>query len=152
MRLTAVAGVTLALGIALGACGGDGDTGGSLQVTFDGSDCSYSGPGILSEGLTTFQLDNQSEIRFSEMRVTLNILEFDEGRNFDDLVALADDPAAVSELHGPPAWAPSVKTARAGGGESTTFEVSLAAGNYALWCVTQLPSFSVQAVAPLTVE
>ncbi len=130
--------------LVIAACGGngDGEGGGSLEITFDGTDCGFRGPETVSENNISVVVNNQAA-----RVVTLEVLRLEEGRSFDDLAS------HIEGLEGPnhlPSWASSITANPAAAGEKTTFGLALTAGSYALACVTE-PPLVVQAVAPFTV-
>ena len=130
--------------LVIAACGGngDGEGGGSLEVTFDGTDCGFRGPETVSESNISVLIDNQAATV-----VTLNVLRLEEGRSFDDLASHIEGVEVPNDL---PSWASSITATPAAAGEKTTFGMALTAGSYALVCVTELP-LGVQAVAPFSV-
>lgn len=130
--------------LVIAACGGNGDDegGGSLEVTFDGTDCGFRGPETVSESNISVLIDNQAATV-----VTLNVLRLEEGRSFDDLASHIEGVEGPNDL---PSWASSITATPAAAAEKTTFGMALTAGSYALVCVTDLP-LGMQAVAPFTV-
>ena len=131
------------LGIIAGACGDDGqdEASSTLQVTFDGTDCTYSGPEEVSESDIGVRVDNRSE-----EAVTLDVFRLQEGNTFDDLVAHIGAGSAET-----PTWARLVGSMPTSAGETANFGMALSAGNYALVCSTDLPRPQMQAVAAFTV-
>ncbi len=130
--------------LVIAACGGngDGEGGGSLEVTFDGTDCGFRGPETVSESNISVLIDNQAATV-----VTLDVLRLEDGKSFDDLASHIEGAEGPNYL---PSWASSITATPAAAGEMTTFGMALTAGSYALVCVTELP-LGVQAVAPFTV-
>ena len=130
--------------LVIAACGGngDGEGGGSLEVTFDGTVCGFRGQDTVSQSNISVLIDNQAATV-----VTLDVLRLEEGRSFDDLASHVEGVEGPDYL---PSWASSITATPAAAGEKTTFGMALTAGSYALVCVTELP-LGVQAVAPFTV-
>ena len=128
--------------LVIAACGGNGEGGGSLEITFDGTDCGFRGSETVSESNISVLIDNQAATV-----VTLNVLRLEEGKSFDDLASHIEGAEGPDDL---PSWASSITANPAAAGEKTTFGMALTAGSYALVCVTELP-LGVQAVAPFTV-
>lgn len=128
--------------LVIAACGGNGEGGGSLEITFDGTDCGFRGSETVTESNISVLIDNQAATV-----VTLNVLRLEEGRSFDDLASHIEGAEGPDDL---PSWATSITATPAAAGEKTTFGMALTAGSYALVCVTELP-LGVQAVAPFTV-
>ena len=128
--------------LVIAACGGNGEGGGSLEITFDGTDCGFRGSETVTESNISVLIDNQAATV-----VTLNVLRLEEGRSFDDLASHIEGAEGPDDL---PSWASSITATPAAAGEKTTFGMALTAGSYALVCVTELP-LGVQAVAPFTV-
>ena len=128
--------------LVIAACGGNGEGGGSLEITFDGTDCGFRGSETVTESNISVLIDNQAATV-----VTLNVLRLEEGRSFDDLASHIEGAEGPDDL---PSWVSSITATPAAAGEKTTFGMALTAGSYALVCVTELP-LGVQAVAPFTV-
>ena len=128
--------------LVIAACGGNGAGCGSLEITFDGTDCGFRGSETVTESNISVLIDNQAATV-----VTLNVLRLEEGRSFDDLASHIEGAEGPDDL---PSWATSITATPAPAGEKTTFGMALTAGSYALVCVTELP-LGVQAVAPFTV-
>ena len=128
--------------LVIAACGGNGEGGGSLEITFDGTDCGFRGSETVSESNISVLIDNQAATV-----VTLNVLRLEEGKSFDDLASHIEGAEGPDDL---PSWASSITATPAAAGEKTTFGMALTAGSYALVCVTEVP-LGVQAVAPFTV-
>ncbi len=130
--------------LVIAACGGngDGEGGGSLEVTFDGTVCGFRGPETVSQNNISVLVDNQAATV-----VTLDVLRLEEGKSFDDLALQIEGAEGPDDL---PSWASSITATPAAAEERTTFGMALTAGSYALVCVTELP-LGVQAVAPFSV-
>lgn len=71
------AALVILLGIVTAACGGGGRhaAGSTLQVTLDGTDCTYSGPQEVSESDIGLRVDNQGEAV-----LTLEVFRLQEGK------------------------------------------------------------------------
>ena len=92
------------VGVALAFVTGDGtEVAGSdsrlLQLTFDGEQCTYEGPSVLSAGEIEIVYHNKSseDIRFRFVRL-------DEGRTTQDMLDYLADPNS----RGPPSWTTGV--------------------------------------------
>jgi hypothetical protein len=137
----------IALDIIAAACGDDGDNGAegndsTLEVTFDGTDCTYSGPEQVSENNINFRVANDSDTV-----LMLDIFRLDESKTFDDLAKHFDgEPGSAV----PSSLAQAVKSIPVPATDATAFGMALTAGEYALVCVTS-PQLRVQAVAPFRV-
>lgn len=140
-----IAAFLIVLGIMAAACGNDGqpEAGSTLQVTFDGTDCTYSGPEEVSESNIGFRVVNQSEAV-----LTLEVFRLQESKTFDDLDEHIKGGAGSAE---PPPWVRSVGSVPTPSDKTSTFGMALSAGNYALVCTTGAPSLRAQAVASFTV-
>ena len=96
----ATAALIIIVGVALAFVIGDGtEVVGSdsrlLQLTFDGEQCTYEGPSVLSAGEIEIVFHNES----SEV-ISFTFVRLDEGRTTQEMIDyIADDPTA-----GPPSW------------------------------------------------
>ena len=114
------------------ACGDDGDgggDGGSAEVTFNGSDCAYSGPETVSAG-KVIVFDNQSE-----RSARLDVGKLDEGRTLDDLVEASAELGSEAESAGRPPWITGGTIFESLAGESATRDLAFPPGNYSLICL-----------------
>ena len=57
------------------------------EVTFDGENCSFDGPGIIREGKVIIVLNN-----LTETPVHLEIIKLDEGKTWQDVLDLFNEP------------------------------------------------------------
>lgn len=57
------------------------------EVTFDGENCSFDGPGVIREGKVIIVLNN-----LSETPVQLEIMKLDEGKTWQDVLDLFNEP------------------------------------------------------------
>jgi len=132
------------LGIIPAACNAGQDVAkNTIEVTFDGDGCKYQGSKEVSESDISVRVDNQSE-----GALMLDVLRFQEGKTYEDLVAYFGSGAGPAEL---PSWSRSVASMPASARESVSVGMALSAGNYALVCSTELPTPQVQPVAAFTV-
>jgi hypothetical protein len=146
----ASAAAAIAIGIALlasGACGNDatGPAPAPNVVTIHGADFSYDAPATIPAGMTTVNFVNDGPALHQAQLVRL-----DSGKTIADLKTALTQPGALPgwavQLGGPNAVDPGL-TANA--------TLNLAAGNYALLCVVNVPGgvphFMKGMVQPLTV-
>ena len=96
----------------------------AVLSTFDGIDCTYSGPQEVSESDIGLRVDNQAEAV-----LTLEVFRLQEGRSLDDLVAHFGGGSAE-----PSPWTRSVGSVPTPAGGTANFGMALSAGNYALVC------------------
>jgi hypothetical protein len=90
------------------------------EVTFTAVEYSFEGPESISAGWTRLRLDNQGERSHDLIPVKLG-----EGKTVDDVMA-------ALELEGPPEWATIYGQVTAESGQSASYLVDLAPGNYVL--------------------
>jgi hypothetical protein len=113
------------------AATGEPDGGSSVsevQVTFDGSSCSYTGPGDVSPGIVGVDVVNDSETGVGAL-----LLRLTEDATFDDFVAAHQpepylgEPLDIAEPSG------AVGRVQPGDSGSSTFPVET--GDYVLLCL-----------------
>mgnify|MGYP001818885328 CR=1 FL=1 len=135
-----------ALLLMLGACGDSDETSssdtaassvsGTPQLTFDGSDCVYDGPDDVTAGVVAVEFVNDSDAN-----ANVQVMLLDEGTTIQDYTDQFSPELHSS--HFPPFASDMGGQPPAGAGERTTWEASLAAGQYIALCGTRgnLPAF-----------
>ena len=126
-RLRTIAPIALIVLIA-GACGGESRV---LQLTFDGEQCSYEGPSVLSAGEVEIAYHNESaEISF------VSFVILDEGKTIQDMLDYIADSKTSQ-----PSWTSYVWNREpVSAGESVaTQNAVLVPGLHALVCGTLAP-------------
>ena len=145
----ATAALVIIVGVALALVTGDGTrtVGGEsrvLQMTFDGEQCTYEGPTVLSAGEIEITYHNQSAERGWAWFGRL-----DEGRTIQDLLDYNADPSSF----GQPLFATSVWIERtlSANSSSTPKTAIVEPGLYFLTCGTWTPSYVIYTGTALTV-
>lgn len=121
--------------VALFVADGPDNAGGSrsLQLTFDGSKCTYEGPRVISVGEVEIMWENQSQ---GEMWAS--VLKLDEDKTIQDLLDFASDLSNTDK----PAWTQHVTPFWRSvplGGTTEPKTVSVRPGLHALVCGTWTP-------------
>ncbi len=128
----------------LGACGESDDTSSSdttlstasevAQVTFDGSECVYSGPEEVTTGAVTIELINNTD-----NTVGLSVGSIGEGKTIED--AFDDWGVDMPKIGGKPNWITDTGWQPwAQPGETMEWEANLAAGPHIAICGTTEPT------------
>ena len=121
----------------------------TIELQFDGEDCSYGGPEVVSAGPALIALNNQTE-----GAVVLTVLKLDEGRTWEEMVDLFP-PGAVKE---PPPWSTQVNGVRTKAaqarfpGNLEAKEFILDEGLYVISCVQASRPVGVWLGAPFEVK
>lgn len=123
----------------LGACSDSDDTSSSdtavssvseiPQLTFDGSDCVHEGPADVTAGVVAVEFVNDSD-----GLANIQVMLLDEGKTTHDYIDQFSPDQASS--HFPPFASDMGGQPPAEAGETTTWEASLAAGQYIALCGT----------------
>ena len=144
----ATAALLIIVGVALAFVTGDGTrtVGGEsrvLQLTFDGEQCTYEGPSVLSTGEVEITYHNRSA-----ERVWADFSRLDEGRTIQDLL---DYNAAPN--FGAPSWTTSVWSnfSLSANSSSTPKMAIVEPGLHFLTCGTWTPSYVIYSGSALTV-
>ena len=145
----ATAVLVIIVGVALAFVTGDGTrtAGGEsrvLQMTFDGQQCTYEGPTVLSAGEVEITYHNQSA-----ERVWADFTKLDEGRSIQDLLDYNADPSSL----GQPLFASSIWIERtlSANSSSTPKMAIVEPGLYFLTCGTWTPSYVIYSGSALTI-
>ena len=131
-----VLGLALVALVAFAACGDDGEV--APEVTFDGENCRYEGPEVVSEGNVIFVFNN-----LSDPGAHLHVVELREGITWQDILELArpvrSQPREVIE--------PPVRFVE---GDPDVQEYALKPGSHGVLCV--IHGVDAWPAAPLEVE
>ena len=145
----ATAVLVIIVGVAFAFVTGDGTrtVGGEsrvLQMTFDGQQCTYEGPSVLSAGEVEITYQNQTT-----ERVWADFSRLDEGRTIQDLLDYNADPSSF----GQPLFYTSVWIERTlfANSSSTPKMAIVEPGLYFLTCGTWTPSYASYSGSALTV-
>jgi hypothetical protein len=117
--------VAVVIVLSLGGCK-SGDMDQDIILTFDGEECKYDGPSVVTAGDRVMTLKNTTEHESQ-----LIVVKLDEGKTWQDMIDFVGEPGSA------PGWLPGVSTVM------TTFvpdnpearEYSLQDGLYAIFCV-----------------
>ena len=136
----ATAALVVIVGVAFAFVTGDGkdvaDSGSRvLQLTFDGEQCTYQGPSVLSAGQVEVVFHNESaeDIWFDSVRL-------DEGRTIQEII----DYTADRSSFGRPSWTVYIWSQDRISASSSSIPTmrTVAPGLHALMCGTETPSYA----------
>ena len=114
-----------------------------LEVTFDGNECNCVWPESAPPGEVTIIFNNESQGLASA-----RFFKQDEGKTWDDQLALIDPPPGTAHM---PSWCRLVTMVQTTAGKSTARNAIVTTGLYGLVCYVKEP-FGIWPGAPLYVE
>ena len=109
-----------------------------VQVTFDGSSCSYTGPSDVSPGILGIEVVNDSETGGGAL-----LLRLTEGATFDDFAEVHQPEPYLGDAQGVAEPAGAVGRVEAGASGSSTFPVET--GDYVLLCLVDTDQRNIAA-------
>ena len=140
-RKQATVGVILTL-LLFAGCGTEERT---LEFTFDGNECTYSGPEKVSAGEITLVFNNQNQVRSA-----VDFGRFEGDKTWDDFLSYNEESGpAPSPSRGRPAWFRDATFITVSAGQSETRKLSVTSGTWGSICTNLSLIWSG---APLTVE